>query len=88
MNSIHAKIPDSIEKTLFNMNSEKTLVKCPTCQKSIEWNDSHPYRPFCSKRCQLIDLGEWANESHRIASEDIVEEELWSEATNKIDEYN
>jgi len=41
-------------------------VKCPTCSKMVEWTSDNPWRPFCSKRCQLIDLGEWASESHRI----------------------
>ena len=43
-------------------------VECPTCQQSVEWNANSPFRPFCSKRCQLIDLGEWANEEKRIPS--------------------
>lgn len=32
----------------------------------MEWSDASPYRPFCSKRCKLIDLGDWLDESHRI----------------------
>lgn len=58
---------------------EKMIVNCPTCQKMIEWSEKNPYRPFCSKRCQLIDLGEWANESHRIPIDDASEQDLWSE---------
>lgn len=46
-----------------------TELECPTCQTKVRWTDKYPYRPFCSERCQLIDLGEWANESHRIAGE-------------------
>ncbi len=42
-------------------------VKCPTCQKDVVWNSAAAFRPFCSKRCQLIDLGQWANEEHSIA---------------------
>ncbi|MGB6488542.1 MAG: DNA gyrase inhibitor YacG, partial [Steroidobacteraceae bacterium] len=30
-------------------------VKCPTCQREIDWSQS-PFRPFCSERCKLIDL--------------------------------
>lgn len=41
-------------------------VKCPTCEKPAQWNEKNPYRPFCSERCRLIDLGAWADESHRI----------------------
>jgi len=43
-------------------------VKCPTCQTELIWNEEATFRPFCSKRCQLIDLGQWANEEHAIAS--------------------
>lgn len=44
-------------------------ITCPTCQKRVKWDDN-PWRPFCSERCKLIDLGEWANESHRIPGEE------------------
>jgi endogenous inhibitor of DNA gyrase (YacG/DUF329 family) len=43
-------------------------VQCPTCQKTLEWNPQAEFRPFCSKKCQLIDLGDWATESHVISS--------------------
>ena len=43
-------------------------VNCPTCKTSVEWNQASPFRPFCSKKCQLIDLGEWASEEHKIAA--------------------
>ncbi|OCG07813.1 DNA gyrase inhibitor [Gilliamella sp. wkB178] len=56
-----------------------TMVKCPTCQTEIEWSEKSPYRPFCSKRCQLIDLGDWASEEHRIPDKDISVQDLWSE---------
>lgn len=44
-------------------------LKCPTCQKEIEWSETFPYRPFCSERCKLIDLGAWASEQHAIPGE-------------------
>lgn len=48
--------------------------------KAVEWRETSPYRPFCSKRCQLIDLGEWADEEKRIPSEeDISDSDTWSE---------
>lgn len=43
-------------------------VTCPTCQNSVVWNKESEFRPFCSKRCQLIDLGEWAEEQHNIST--------------------
>ncbi|MGI9275941.1 MAG: DNA gyrase inhibitor YacG [Endozoicomonas sp.] len=41
-------------------------VKCPKCGKSVEWKKDNLYRPFCSERCKLIDLGAWASEEHAI----------------------
>ena len=62
------------------MDTEQTIVNCPTCQKPVAWGEESPYRPFCSKRCQLIDLGEWADEEKRIPSQtDINDSEKWSE---------
>ncbi|OUR63412.1 DNA gyrase inhibitor YacG [Colwellia sp. 39_35_sub15_T18] len=42
-------------------------VPCPNCNKDVTWHSSSEFRPFCSKRCQLIDLGEWADEGHKIS---------------------
>jgi len=46
-------------------------IHCPTCGKLIVWDKNNPYRPFCSERCKLIDLGEWASETHRIPGENV-----------------
>jgi uncharacterized protein len=48
------------------MSTPTIHVKCPTCQQRIEWSENNPYRPFCCERCRLIDLGDWATETHRI----------------------
>lgn len=48
------------------MNTKTTIVDCPTCKKSVAWTDENTYRPFCSKRCKLIDFGEWASERNSI----------------------
>lgn len=42
------------------------MVKCPTCEKEVRWSKDNKHRPFCSERCQLIDLGEWASENRFI----------------------
>jgi endogenous inhibitor of DNA gyrase (YacG/DUF329 family) len=44
-------------------------VKCPTCKRNVEWNENSAFRPFCSNRCRLIDLGAWFNEDHAIPGE-------------------
>lgn len=41
------------------------FVTCPTCHVKTPW-EGNPWRPFCSERCKLIDLGDWASENHRI----------------------
>jgi endogenous inhibitor of DNA gyrase (YacG/DUF329 family) len=46
-----------------------TVVKCPTCKRPVEWSQESVYRPFCSDRCRLIDLGAWFGEQHRIPDE-------------------
>jgi endogenous inhibitor of DNA gyrase (YacG/DUF329 family) len=43
-------------------------MKCPTCGKPAEWKDN-PFRPFCSERCQLVDLGRWVEGEYRVAGE-------------------
>ncbi len=45
-------------------------VGCPTCGRAVFWSDDSPWRPFCSKRCKLIDLGEWLDEGHRIPGDE------------------
>jgi len=49
---------------------KQTKVSCPTCNKEVVWNIDAKWRPFCSDRCRLIDLGEWFAEEHRLASEE------------------
>lgn len=41
-------------------------VKCPTCQSDVKWEAESKFKPFCSDRCKLIDLGDWASEKHAI----------------------
>ena len=43
-----------------------TKVNCPQCQSEVLWDKSALYRPFCSERCKLLDLGAWAKEEHVI----------------------
>jgi endogenous inhibitor of DNA gyrase (YacG/DUF329 family) len=43
----------------------KAAVKCPTCARELQW-ESAPFRPFCSERCRLVDLGAWLSERRAI----------------------
>lgn len=47
--------------------STTTSYPCPNCHNLTVWKDN-PYKPFCSERCKLIDLGAWANEEYRVAA--------------------
>lgn len=49
-------------------------VKCPKCGKGCEW-ENNEWRPFCSERCKMVDLGAWVSESYRISGEDALDEE-------------
>ena len=42
-------------------------VSCPSCGAAVVWGPDSPYRPFCSERCKLVDLGAWATEKYRVA---------------------
>jgi endogenous inhibitor of DNA gyrase (YacG/DUF329 family) len=42
-------------------------VACPQCGAAVIWTAESKWRPFCSRRCKLIDLGEWAAERYRVA---------------------
>jgi uncharacterized protein len=46
--------------------NKKRIVTCPQCLAKSEYTSENPFRPFCSERCRLIDLGQWATESYRI----------------------
>lgn len=45
-------------------------VKCPTCHHDVVWSAGSSFKPFCSERCKLIDLGDWASEKNTITGED------------------
>ena len=47
------------------------IVQCPQCDNDVAWQQDQPWKPFCSERCKLIDLGEWASEGHKIAGESV-----------------
>lgn len=42
-------------------------IECPTCAKQAEVPDDFRWRPFCSRRCKLADLGAWLDESYRFS---------------------
>ena len=45
-------------------------VSCPTCGAAVAWTAENRWKPFCSERCKLIDLGQWATEKYRVHAEE------------------
>jgi uncharacterized protein len=42
------------------------VVSCPICGAPVKWTAENRWKPFCSERCKLIDLGQWATEKYRV----------------------
>jgi len=45
-------------------------IKCPACKKVTVYSEANPYRPFCSERCKVLDLGAWIDGAYSIAAEE------------------
>ena len=50
-------------------------MRCPTCKKTVA-DPAAEFRPFCSRRCKLIDLGNWLDGAYAVEGEDAPEEEV------------
>lgn len=42
------------------------IFPCPRCKQPVRWDENARWKPFCSERCRLIDLGAWLAEEHVI----------------------
>ncbi len=47
-------------------STNQRQIKCPQCGLLTFYNPENIYRPFCSERCKLIDLGEWASGTYKV----------------------
>ena len=54
----------------MNLNAQR----CPRCGRNIQY-DGNPFRPFCSERCKLIDLGRWVSGGYRIPVNEVQDEQ-------------
>ena len=70
--------------TFHVSRSSDMKIHCPTCKKVTTWEEN-PFRPFCSERCKLVDLGAWASEGYRIPA---VEGDQEDERNDLSDEEN
>jgi len=50
-------------------------VRCPTCQREVAWVAESTWRPFCSERCRLVDLGAWFAGERAIAGDELADPE-------------
>ncbi len=48
-------------------------IKCPSCKTKINW-EGNKWRPFCSERCKMIDLGGWATEKFKVSQQGMFDE--------------
>lgn len=55
------------------MHKDSLKVNCPQCGGESVWSADNAFRPFCSERCKLIDLGAWASESYRVPVQESTE---------------
>jgi endogenous inhibitor of DNA gyrase (YacG/DUF329 family) len=60
-------------------------MTCPLCHKASTW-ERNPWRPFCSERCQVTDLGAWAAERYRVPGPTITMEASLSDSLEGNDE--
>jgi hypothetical protein len=51
------------------MTEPVRYVSCPRCGAQVAWVPESAFRPFCSERCRLVDLGAWAAEQYRVPAE-------------------
>ncbi len=49
-------------------NELRRIVRCPACGGDSVYALTNPFRPFCSERCRLADLGAWASEGYRVGT--------------------
>ncbi len=70
--------------------TDTRIFKCPRCGKPISFEEN-PYRPFCSKKCKMMDLGAWFMEEYQISSpmesEDELIERIWTRKTKKLSHH-
>jgi endogenous inhibitor of DNA gyrase (YacG/DUF329 family) len=50
------------------------MLNCPRCGKEADIRDN-PFRPFCSERCKLVDLGNWITGTYCIKDRNAPEDE-------------
>jgi uncharacterized protein len=70
------------EDTEFTENKIFVMKhKCPICKSETD-SEAHKDFPFCSERCRMQDLGNWASEKY-VVSDPVFDEEEATEGERK-----
>jgi uncharacterized protein len=80
-------IPYKMSNHINEIMNTQLKIKCPTCGEKDTWRPENEFRPFCSSRCKLIDLGEWANESRKIPGDPVDPTSLSDEDLDANDHF-
>jgi endogenous inhibitor of DNA gyrase (YacG/DUF329 family) len=54
----------------MSLPAKPAVVACPICSAAVSRTTENRWKPFCSERCKLIDLGDWIDERHRIPGDE------------------
>ncbi|GEM_PF-516605 len=73
------------ETTGIRYDPDMTVRPCPICRKPVSW-DASPWKPFCSERCKILDLGAWASGTYKIPDSLSDEEDRFSEGMDPPEE--
>lgn len=60
------------------------IVNCPSCGGPSRFAPDNRFRPFCSERCRLTDLGAWADGSYAIPGELLDDDSIASPSSQKV----
>lgn len=73
--------PEDLNTDVKNDN-EPVKVKCPTCGKEVIYDKSNPFRPFCSQRCRMAELGAWVSNKRFIKGTSLDQDEDGGDINN------
>ncbi len=60
------------------------VFECPTCghMLTVARREDAPFRPFCSERCKMVDLGRWFDGTYT-TSDPLTPQEIEKAATGQ-----
>lgn len=56
------------------MKRQAKADHCPSCGIKLDKSKDARFVPFCSKRCQMVDLGKWFQEEYSIPTAEQADE--------------